>query len=69
MPVYICLILDKECRVLKAATLSAPNLSHATALATEESTQLKGWGFELWQSGKRLRASCDCHSPPARMAS
>ena len=68
MSMYICLILDKECRILKAATLSASNLSHAANLATDESAQLKGWGFELWQGGKLKRASYDCHAPPARMS-
>lgn len=66
MTVFICLILDKDCGVLKAATLAASNLSHAATQATRESTKLKGWGFELWQGGKLMRASYDCDAPPAR---
>jgi len=67
--VFICLILDKECRVLKAATLEALKLSRAVSQATRESGKLKGWGFELWQRGKRVHASYDCHAPPARRGS
>jgi len=66
MTIFICLVLDKECHVLKAATLCGENVSQAASLASKESAQLKGWGYELWQGGKLVRASYDCHAPPAR---
>lgn len=69
MSVFICLILDKDCRVLKAATLGAGTLAQAATLATDESNKLNGWGFELWQAGKLMQSSYDCHAPPARVSS